>query len=287
MKKNDPLFLIDPRPYQAMLDQAKAQLEKDKALLKNADEDARRYAELVKKDYVTQEQYNQILTNFEALKSTIKADEAAVENANLQVGYCSIRAPLSGRTGTLLIHEGNQIKANDDKGMVVINQIRPIYVNFAVPEQNLAEIQKNMASRKLAVEATLQGREAPVTGELTFVDNAVDSTTGTIDLKAAFQNEDEALWDGQFVNVTLKLSTIRQATVVPSQAIQTSQAGSYVFVVKPDKTVEYRTVKTGIGYDGETVIVEGVSPGETVVTDGQLRLVPGAEVSILQGNQGK
>ena len=281
VKKGALLFTIDPRPYEAALKQAEANLARDTAQLENARVDARRYAELVKKGYVAQQQYDQVQTNAAALEAIVLADKAAVENARLQLSYCYIYAPLNGRTGSLLSHQGDMIKANADNPMVVINQIQPIYVTFSVPEQNLKEIKKYMTAGKLKVEAIISGYEdPPAQGIITFVDNTVDISTGTIKLKGTFENKEKRLWPGQFVNVVLTLTAQPDAVVVPSQAVQTGQEGLYVFIVKSDLTVESRLVVTGINLGGEVVIEKGLKPGEQVVTDGQLRLVPGAKVEI-------
>ena len=291
VKKGDILFTIDPRPYEAALKQAEANLARDTAQLENARVDARRYGELVSKGYVAQQQYDQIQTNAAALEATVLADKAAVENAKLQLSYCFIHAPLNGRTGSLLSHQGDMIKANADNPMVVINQIQPIYVTFSIPEQHLREIKRYMAKGKLKGEAIIPGDEnSPVQGIVTFVDNTVDTSTGTIKLKGTFENKEKRLWPGQFVNVVLTLTTQPDAIVVPSQAVQTGQQGLYVFVVKSDLTVESRPVVTGRNLDGEVVIEKGLAPGEQVVTDGQLRLVPGAKVEIKStpsGSEGK
>ena len=284
--KGEPLFLIDPKPYQAALDQARAQLERDRALSAAADEDVARYTDLVKKDYVTQEQYNQTRANAKALEASVKADEAAVQNATLQLGYCSISSPIDGRTGTLIVHEGNLVKANADTGLVVILQIRPILVSFTVPEQYVAQVRENGTLRKLDVEASLPGEADPARGELNFVDNAVDNTTGTILLKGLFPNDSESLWPGQYVNTVLTLSQLENAVVIPSEAIQTGQEGTFVFVVKPDSTVELKTVKRAFTLNGSSVISEGLAGDETVVTDGQLRLVPGARIETVQNVEG-
>ena len=291
--KGDLLFTIDPRPFEAQLKQAEANLARDLAQLENAHLEARRYADLVKKAYVAQEQYDQTRTTAAALEATVRADQAAVENAKLQLSYCSIRTPIDGRTGNLLVHAGNIVKANDTTPLapgpwgsspvsvplVVINQISPIYAAFSVPEQYLPEIKKRMAAEKLPVDAIiLHDDKQPVRGELTFMDNAVDLTTGTIQLKATFPNHDKALWPGQFVDVLLTLATQPDAIVVPSQAVQMGQEGQYVFVVKPDLTVEFRSIVVDREVGAETVVKEGLQPGEKVVTDGQLRLVPGARV---------
>jgi multidrug efflux system membrane fusion protein len=281
VNKGDILFTIDPRPYEATLKQAEANLAKDTAQLENARVEVTRYAELVKKGYVAQEQYDQIRTNAAALEATVNADKAMVENASLQLKYCFIYSPITGKTGNLVSNQGNLIKANADNPMVTINQIQPIYVTFSVPEQYLNEIKKYMAARKLNVEAFISREDVmPDQGVLTFIDNTVDVATGTIKLKGTFANRGKRLWPGQFVNVLLTLTMQPDAIVVPSQAIQTGQSGVYVFVIKSDLTVESRSVVVDRSLDGESVIEKGLQPGEKVVTDGQLRLVPGAKVEI-------
>jgi len=282
------LFTIDPRPYEAALKQAEANLAKNNAQLAHARKEAQRYAELVKKGYVAQEQYDQISTNAASFEATVNADMAVVENARLQLKYCSIYSPISGRTGNLMANEGNLIKANADTAMVVINQVQPIYVSFTVPEQYLGEIKKYMSSGRLNV-ALVIGKDENYqeSGVVTFVDNAVDAATGTIQLKATFANRQRFLWPGQFITAVMTLTTKPNAIVVPSQAIQTGQEGLYVFVIKADLTVEGRPVIAGITRDGETVIEKGLQPGEQVVTDGQLRLVPGAKVEIKNKGEAK
>ena len=284
VKKGDLLFTIDPRPYETTLRQTEANLAKDNAQLENARVEVNRYAELVKKGYVAQEQYDQIRTNAAALEATVNASRAAVENAQLQLKYCYIYSPLTGRTGDLITNEGNLIKAND-VSMVVINQIQPVYVNFSVPEQGLSEIKKYVSGGKLKVEAFLSiSDKDPEVGVLTFIDNSVDIATGTIKLKASFENIDKRLWPGQFVNVILTLKTQPDAIVVPSQAVQTGQQGQFVFVVK-EGSAELRPVSAGITYEDMMVIESGLVPGEQVVTDGQMRLMPGAKVEIRQPGQ--
>ena len=281
VSQGDLLFTIDPRPYQAALEGALADLDRDKAKLKSAKEDVRRYAELVKKDYVTSQAYDQTVANADALKATVAADQAAVQSARVNLDYCTVRAPITGRTGNLLIKLGNVIKA-DDQPVVTINQITPINVSFSVPEEYLADIRRYAADGTLDVEAAFPDPKAPnFKGELSFINNTVDGSTGTILLKATFANTDKTLWPGQFVNVTLRLVASRSAIVVPSQAVQRGQQGDYVFVVKPDMSVESRTVQLGQRIDGETVIRKGVEAGERVVTDGQLRLFPGAKVALM------
>ena len=281
VSKGALLFTIDPRPYEAALKQAEANLAKDIAQLENAREEVRRYSELVKKGYVAQEQFDQIRTNSAALEATVNANKAAVENAQLQLKYCYIYSPITGRTGSLISYEGNLIKANADTSMVVINQVQPVYVTFSVAEQYLAEIKKSMAREKVKVNAIIGTDEPhPVEGVLTFVDNTVDTATGTIKLKATFTNQEKRLWPGQFVNVVVTLSTLPNAIVVPSPALQTGQDGQYVFVIQSDLTVESRPVVPSRTLDGETIVEKGLQPGERVVTDGQLRLVPGSKVDI-------
>jgi multidrug efflux system membrane fusion protein len=292
----------------ALVREAESILEKDTAQAKNAEVEARRYEFLVEKKVVAKQQYDQFRTNAEALdasvradkaslesakaavresqaavenaKATVRADRAVVENARIQLGYCSIRSPMDGRTGSLIVQEGNMIKENDI-AMVVINQITPIYVAFSLPEQYLAKIKKYMAGGKLKVEAVIPNDDArPENGIISFIDNTIDTTTGTIRLKGTFANIQKRLWPGQFVRVVLTLAEEPNATVVPSQAIQTGQEGQYVFVVKPDLTVESRPVVLGLVLNNETVIQKGLNPGENVVTDGQLHLYPGAKVEI-------
>lgn len=286
VNKGDLLFRIDPRPYEAALAEAKARLAKDLALAKKADEDARRYSSLIRKQVVSQEQYDQVRANLASLEAVVKADEAAVESARLQLSYCSIYAPISGRTGSLMVHPGNLIKANDDnKSMVVIRQIQPVYVAFSVPEHYLGEIRRHWASGPLKVVASpREGNSPPLEGELTFMENSVDMATGTILLKATFSNQDKSLWPGQFVDVALLLTFQRDALVVPSQAVQAGQQGPYVFLVREDLTVEQRGVEPGRTVGEETVIQRGLQPGDLVVTEGQLRLFSGARVE-LKGNE--
>ncbi len=283
VKKGELIFLIDPRSFQAALQQAQANLSKDIAQMKKAEADARRYADLFKRGVVSAQDYDQNRTNFEAMKATVKADEAAVENAKVQLGYCYIYSPIDGRIGKLMVNQGNMVKDNDTV-LVVINQTKPIYVDFSVPQQELPKIKKYMAVEKLKVEAIIPSdSDHKAIGELTFVNNQVDTNTGTILLKGLFPNQDEALWPGQFVNVVLTLTTQPKAVVVPSAAVQTGQQGKYVFVVKPDLTVESRPVTLGNDLGREVVIAEGLKPGEMVVTEGQLRLAPGVKVEIKGG----
>ena len=281
VKRGDLLFTIDPRPSQAALAEAQAKLARDTALARNAEMDAKRYAELVEKNYVSQEKYNEVRSNAEALKATLNADQAAVESARLQLSYCYMYAPISGRTGNLLADAGNTIKANPDDPIVVLRQIEPIQVSFAVPERHLGEIQRYAAADTLPVEIHVPGDSGPlIQGRLTFIDNTVNTATGTILLKATYENTDRRLWPGQFVDVALTLTQRPNAVLVPSAAIQSGQQGTYVFVVKADMTVEIRILKVALYVDHEAVVDSGLDGGETVVTDGQLRLAPGALVEI-------
>jgi membrane fusion protein, multidrug efflux system len=284
VKKGDVLFTIDARPFEAALHQAEANLAKDHAQAEQAGADEKRYAFLLKQGVGSQQQYDQAHATAEALRATVTADEAEVQTAKLNLAYTVIASPLDGRTGDLLLHAGNLVKANADTAMVVINQIRPVYVDFSLPEQQLAEVRSAMSERKLAVQVAIPGQQGPLeTGELSFIDNTVDPKTGTIELKGLFTNDNERLWPGQFVDATLILSERPNAILVPSQAVQTGQEGSYVFVVDSGMKVAPRPIVPGDSSDGETVIESGLKPGETVVTDGQLRLVPGARVTIKHG----
>ena len=289
VKKGDLLFRINPETFDAKLRQAEAALAKDKAQLDNALKQVTRYGTVVNKGYVAQEQFDTVKTSADMLRASVQADEAAVESARLDVKYCSIRSPMDGVTGGIRVHAGNIVKATDnDKPLVFINRIKPIYVGFSVPERYLTQIKKHMAQGSLRVTATISGEsKVTVEGVLGYIENEVDAGTGTIRLVGLFPNEDKMLWPGQFVNVSLTLATQEGMTVIPSQAVQSGQAGPYVFVVKPDQTVEVRTVVPGRILEGEILVEQGISPGETVVTDGQLRLGAGSSVQILESPNGK
>ncbi len=281
VKKGQLLFTIDPRPFEAAVKQAEANLARDVAQLQNAREQARRYAELLKKQYVSQEQYDQIRTNADALESVVEADKAAVENVKVQLTYCYIYSPIDGQVGSLLVNEGNLVRVNDGTPLVVINQLSPINVTFSVPEQHLANIKRHMATGTLKVDARFPSDEGrPEQGNLAFVDNAVDRVTGTIKLKAEFKNSARRLWPGQFINVAVTLSTQADAVVIPSEAVQVGPEGQQVFIVKEDKRVEVRSVTVGQTQEGEAVIVKGLAAGEMVVREGQFLLGPGSQVDI-------
>jgi len=240
-----------------------------------------RYGELVKKDYVTKEEYGKIVASAEAARAVVAADRAAIENARVSLSYCQIRSPLDGRTGGLQVHAGNIVRANDTNPMVVINQIAPVYVQFAVPERELSVLRAHGDLRNVPVSvAPREGGKPVAEGRLTFIDNAVDPETGTINLKATFVNGNRALWPGEFVNAAMQVSKTVNATVVPAQAVQTGQQGQFVYVVTADSGVAMRPVVVASTQDQQSIISRGVSPGETVVTDGQLRLTPKSKVSV-------
>jgi multidrug efflux system membrane fusion protein len=286
VKKGDLLFTLDARPFQASLAQAQANLARDKAQADLTIVQAERYKKLYDQGISAKEQYDQMQANAAAQQGSVHADEAAVESAKLQLQYCAIYSPVDGRTGALQVYPGNLVKENDVPVLVVINQIAPLYEDFSVPEQYLGVIKKYMAGGRLQIEATPYGDTAAEIGYLTFVDNTVDNTTGTIKLKGTFANTDHRLWPGQFSTVSLRLSEEENATVVPTQAVQTGQSGDFVFVIKPDQTAESRPVKVARTLGTESVIAKGIEPGETVVTDGQLRLIPGIKVQIKAAAQG-
>jgi multidrug efflux system membrane fusion protein len=315
VKKGDLLFEIDRRPYDQAVSQAEANLNRDiaqekqaeanlardQAQAQNARTQAARYGKLASEGIVSKEQNEQMRTTFSTAEEAVRADQAAIESARAAVGadkaavetaklnldYCEIHSPLNGRTGSLQVKVGTLIKAQADTAMVTINQVSPTYVTFSVPEDQLTQIRRSMAQGPLEVEARVPNDPSgPARGELSFIDNTVDSTTGEIKLKAVFPNQERKLWPGQFVNVVLTIGKETNATVVPSEAIQTGQQGQYAFVVKQDHTVENRMVSIGRIIDRETVITKGIAPGETVVTDGQLRLIPGFKVEIVTGSGG-
>jgi multidrug efflux system membrane fusion protein len=290
--------------------QAQANLARDTAQLENATTQLRRYKGLIDDGAVSKELYDQVRTTATALEATIQADQAAVtnarasiraaqatmenvkavikadqavlENARVQLGYTTIHAPMDARAGNLLVRVGSAVKARDDTAqMLVLNQIHPIYVSFSIPEQSLPDVKKYLAAGSVRVQASPRGQDdSPPVGELTFVNNTVDSTTGTIQLKATFPNHRGILWPGQFVTVILTLTVQPDTVVVPSQAIQNGQQGQYVYVMRSDLTVESRPVTVGRMLGAETVVAKGIMPGEKVVTDGQLRLIPGARVQV-------
>jgi multidrug efflux system membrane fusion protein len=277
----DALFTIDPRPWQALLNQAEANLKRDEAQMMNARLNFERTSNLFQSKIASQQDYDTAQAGYAGAQATVIADNAAITNAEVSLGYTEIRSPINGRTGNLNVKEGNVVKSPDDI-LVTITQVRPIYVAFAVPEQDLPAVRERAQAESLIVEARLPANaESVARGKLTFIDNTVDTNTGTILLKATFANADSLLWPGQFVQASLTLSNLNNAVIVPSQAVQTGQNGEFVFVLTGADTVEPRTnLVLGINYDGYTVIHSGIRAGEQVVTDGQLRLVAGAHVTV-------
>jgi len=310
VKQGDLLFRIDPRPYeealhqaeaavtrdQAQVAQADANLARDQAQTKFSETDAARQEQLNKENLASRMAADQARTTLDVTRATARASEAmvntaratlasdqsAVAKAKLDLSYCTIQSPLSGRTGNLLVHPGNLVKENDVP-LVVIHQVEPIFVSFGVPEDHLSAIRRLNAVHPLPVRVNLQdGASRSATGTVAVIDNTVDAATGTIHLKATFDNRDSMLWPGQFVNVALTLDTVRNATVVPTVAVQEGRQGQVVFVVKPGNTVEIRPVTPGTSLGNKTVIEKGLAPGETVVVDGQMALFPGAQVRVVE-----
>jgi len=281
VKMGQVLFTLDRRPLEAALQQAEANLARDVAQAANARAQAVRYQDLAERGIATREQVGTMTTNAAALEATVGADRAAVENAEVQLQYATITTPISGRTGALMVHAGNLVRANDQAPLVIINQVAPIYVSFGIPESQLPDFKRYLAQRSLHVEARPPNETGPAsTGRISFVDNAVDQTTGTIKIKGSFPNDDRRLWPGQFVNIVVTLTTDSAAVVVPTVAVQAGQQGQYVFVVKPDETVELRAVTVARTSGAETIIKDGLKRGEIVITDGQIRLVPGSRISV-------
>jgi multidrug efflux system membrane fusion protein len=279
VKAGDLLFTIDPRPSEGALKQAQADLKRDQAQLVSVRLEFERAKKLLENSIGSRDDYDKAEAGFHALEATIMADEASVSRAKLQVEFTGIRSPIDGRTGNLMVKEGNVVKAPDDY-LVTINQVHPIYITFSVPEQELPAIRQRMKASPLIVEGEIPGETGePARGELAFIDNAVDTTTGRIKLKAVFSNTNDVLWPGQFLQTKLILRTLNHATIVPDEAIQSSQSGEFVFVVKANSTAEKRPVVVGLSRGGKTVVENGVQAGETVVTDGQLRLKDGSPVT--------
>lgn len=288
VKKGQVLFTFDRRPLEAELQQAEAALARDLAQAANAKAQAGRYDDLAKRGIATREQLDQMRTQSTSLDATVAADRAAIENARVQLQYATIRAPSDGRTGALMVNAGNLVRANDATPLVVINQVAPIYVSFGLPEARLPDLKRYLAQRTAHVDARAPNDQGPPSrGRITFVDNAVDPSTGTIKVKATFANENRRLWPGQFVNVVLTLAVDPAAIVVPSVAVQTGQQGQYVFVVKPDHTVDLRAVTIARSDGKESVVETGLQPGETVVTDGHLRLVAGSRISVKPASESR
>jgi multidrug efflux system membrane fusion protein len=281
VKEGQPLFSIDPRPFQANLNEARSRLERDIAQLNKATEDMKRYGKLVSEGYVSREAYDKAVTDAAALRATVRADEAAVESARLQLSYCSITAPISGRAGAIKADRGNMIKANDDAPLLVLDALQPVYVNFAVPEAWLSEILARQRADKLAIQATPAGGESS-SGKLTFVDNSVDVRTGTIRLRGTFANENRTLWPGQFVQVALTLGTDRNVVVLPAKAVQSGRNENFVYIVDADGKAQVRQIVMDPEDDGQMIVRQGLSQGDRIVIEGQVRLAPGVPVEIRQ-----
>ncbi len=283
VKKGDLLFTIDPRPFQAEVDRQEANLARDVAQAENQRAQARRYEQLFKEGVISSEQYDQQRTNNEALEATVRADRAALQTAKLDLQYTEIHAPISGRTGSLMVNQGNMVRANDTTDLVTIHQVEPIFVSFAVHEQYLPEIRHFMATKGLTAEVGVPGSTKQAEGKVFFVDNKVDPSTAMIRLKAVFPNRERQLWPGQYADVSLTLTVQSGAIVVPNQAVQTGQDGEFVFIVDDQHFAQQRKVKVLRRVGDQAVIAEGLNPGQTVVTDGQLRLRPtGTKVEIKQ-----
>jgi len=281
VKAGDVLFSIDPRPFEVALKQAQANLQREQALLTDAEADAQRSKTLLEKHYVSEENYSQVYSAMLAQEAGVHAAEADVENAQLQLDYCTIRSPIDGRTGDILVNLGNLVKANDTQPLVIINQLSPIFVSFDVPEKFLPGINKRLAEGKVPVTVKDVNNEVlSEQGNLFFVDNTIDPLTGTIELKANFANEKDELWPGQFVNVELGLYNVDKAIVIPTRAIQHGQKGSYVFVVNAADVAEYRTIETGEAIGNNTIITKGLDADELVVVNGQFRLIDGMAVKM-------
>ncbi len=304
VRKGDLLFTVDRRALEAALSEAQARLQRDRVLLAKADEDVRRFEKLVADGYVSRDQYEQYRSSADSLRATVRADEATVETARVQLSYTTISAPMAGRAGQVKVDLGNMVRSGADTVLVVIDQIEPIYVGFALPEMHLAAVRRQMAAGGVPVEARVPGpgsaeggkgdagkgagargdagtgQAAAVSarGTVSFVDNAVNTATGTIRMRGTFANKERALWPGQFVDVYVELGTLPGAVVVPAQAVQTGSQGLFAYVVGQDNTVQLRKVRTGLAYNGLLVIEDGVAAGERVVIDGHLRLTPGAVV---------
>ena len=305
VRKGQLLFTIDARPFEAVLAQAQAVLERDTATAANQQAEQGRFENLFQRGLIPRDQYETQIATAKSAQAVLAVDRAAVETARLNLQYTRITAPIAGRAGSLGVHIGDVVRANDTTPMVAINQIAPIYVTFSVPGRYVGDIRRYQVERPLAVESRIQaaplpGAQPPTpspaapdlreqaggkteSGQISFIDNAIDATTGTIKLRGTFENRDRALWPGLFVQVTLNLRSEDKALVVPIQAVQVSQDGQYVYVVKPDQTAEMRPVTVERQQGAEIVIARGLSAGEEVVTDGQLRLTPGARVTARQG----
>lgn len=279
--KGQLLFQLDKRPFAADLEKAIGTMRHDEATAANSEVQARRYTELEQQGVIAKEQADQFRSQAKADASAVYADKAAVDAARVQLAYTDIAAPIDARTGAVMIHKGNLVKANDTPFLVQLNQVAPIYVTFSIPETALAEVRQFSATHQLKVMAFPKGQTTdPAEGELTFIDNGVDMTTGTVKLKATFANKKRRLWPGEFADVVLDLSVHKNAILVPTKAIQTGQQGDFVYVVTPENIAESRNVQTSGTYQNMTLVTAGVQPGEKVVVDGQMRVAPNSKVAI-------
>jgi multidrug efflux system membrane fusion protein len=283
VKAGDPLFQIDPRPFQAMLDQANANLKKDVAQLEGAQLDLERYGKLLPTGFQSKQSWDQQKATVDALKGSIDADKAQIDTAKLNLSYADIRSPIDGRTGQRLVDLGNMIQANQNTTLVTITQIKPIFVNFTVPQYANHNLRKSQANHPLTVTAySADDSYKLAEGELTLIDNQIEAQTGTLRLKATFANTDEQLWPGEFVNVRLELSVRKDAVTVPQRVVMQGASGAYAYVIKPDNTAERRVIEVESTQDGYSVIGKGIAVGEKVVLDGQYRLADGSPVRIDQ-----
>ena len=283
VKEGDPLFQIDPRPYQAALEQAQAAKQKDEAQLAGAQLDLDRYSKLLGTGFQTRQSYDEQKAQVGALQAAIKADQAQIDTAQLNLGYADIRSPIDGRLGARLVDKGNLVHTGDNTALVTIAELKPIFVSFTLPQGTLDEIREQQQKAPLTVRAyTGDGSQLLSEGKLTLIDNAIDQSTGTIHLKARFDNQDERLWPGEFVSLRVILAVRPKVATVPSQTIEEGPNGSYAYVIKPDDTVERRVVDIASIQDGIAVVTKGLTPGERVVVDGQFRLTEGARVRLLQ-----
>lgn len=273
------LFTIDPRPYAATLRESQARMAKTAAQLRKAEEDTKRYGKLVNDGYISREAYDQATTDAAALRASISADKASAESAALQLAYCTITSPINGRAGAIKADKGNMIKANADEAIVTVDTLEPVYVLFAVPESYLPIISERQAQAPVTVRVTPTGGKT-VAGTLSFIENTVDTRTGTIKMRGTFENTDRLLWPGQFVQVAMTLGTLPEAIVIPARAVQSGRGESYVYVIDADKKAQYRKVVVALESEGQSVISEGLQKGENVVIDGQVRLAPGVPVDI-------
>jgi membrane fusion protein, multidrug efflux system len=287
VREGDPLFQIDPRPYQAALEQAQAAKQKDEAQLVGAKLDLDRYSKLVGTGYQTRQSYDQQTALVAQLQAAIKGDQATIDNAQLNLGYADIRSPIDGRLGARLVDKGNLVHASDNTALVTITEVKPIFVSFTLPQDTLDQLRQEQQKSPLAVRAySSDGSKLLSEGKLTLIDNSIDQTTGTIHLKARFDNLDERLWPGEFVSLRVILRVRPHVATVPAQTVQEGPEGNYAYIIKPDDTVERRNVDVAAVQDGLAVVTKGLSPGERVVVEGQYRLTEGARVKILPSRPG-